>query len=773
MLGEVIHGYRIDRALSSDKGGFGDVFFASHVDSGAEAVVKVLKPEMSALRDIVERFFNEARAAASVHHPGIVQIHNIGYHGNRAYLLMERLHGDDLETRLARGPLPLDRAVVFLRQAAGAIGAAHDRGIVHRDLKPANLFIVADPDVVGGERVKVLDFGIAKLSADAGGGKTQGVFGTPAYMSPEQCASAAAVDARSDLYSLGCIFYELGCGRPPFGHGGLELIAAHLRDTPVPPRAIAPWLPPAIEQVILQLLDKQPGQRFQSCAALIAALDRAAVASGLLGAMTSSMPAVGALASQPSPLGDGSPHRPSGGPPGAGAALPSTLVSAAGAMSTPPARPRGRGLWFGLGAVILAGGTVAVVARGNSGDPSPPRAARDNQGSQGANGSMTTPQSPSAAFRAYAAKTLGAPPDQLEGGAVGPALPPGPRRQLQGEVWQYSMRRTNDYARVARGWVTADGTVIAADQNLGLMFAEAGVWAQGSTQPADERADGIARDLLWMLGMDGGTDLTNGVAIDRDNNMPAPTLTLAADGSGGFRFFAKYQLPESGTRGTGATAYAEIKVDLTADHQARLTATQVPSPQARGGGSAITEFKPSAAFRAHAAKLLEVPPSEVDGGAIDSATAASDPHSRHGAWACVMWPKGDHSREARGWMTADAVVITPDDNLGILFAESGVWAGSVKRSRAELSRLADQLADDLVWSFGMGNRVANEPVLHIPGPSLTLAANGSGLLRFFSDYRRPGPGGAGGGPGSYSEIKVALSADHKATLTRKPFEPRP
>jgi eukaryotic-like serine/threonine-protein kinase len=160
-----------------------------------------------------------------------------------------------------------------MRQTAGAIAAAHERGIVHRDLKPANLFIVRDPDVMGGERVKVLDFGIAKLSLDAGGGKTQGVFGTPAYMSPEQCASAGAVDARSDLYALGCIFYELICGRSPFGHGGIELIAAHLRDTPPLPRALAPWLPQAVEAVILQLLEKNPAQRLASCNALIGALD--------------------------------------------------------------------------------------------------------------------------------------------------------------------------------------------------------------------------------------------------------------------------------------------------------------------------------------------------------------------------------------------------------------------------------------------------------------------------------------------------------------------
>ncbi|MBC7973922.1 MAG: serine/threonine protein kinase, partial [Myxococcales bacterium] len=316
MLGEVIHGYRIDRALSSDKGGFGDVFFATHVDSGAEAVVKVLKPEMSARRDIVTRFFNEARAAASVHHPGVVQIHNVGYHGDRAYLLMERLRGDDLETRLQRGPVPLDRAIVFVRQAAGAIGVAHERGIVHRDLKPANLFIVADPDVAGGERVKVLDFGIAKLSVDTGPGKTQGVFGTPSYMSPEQCANAGAVDGRADLYSLGCILYEMVCGLPPFGHGGIELIASHLRDTPLPPRSFAPWVPAPIEQLILQLLEKSPDRRPPSCAALIVALDQAAAAAGISAVSSPHLPsaAVNALALtlSPSAVGSTAPHYPSG-----------------------------------------------------------------------------------------------------------------------------------------------------------------------------------------------------------------------------------------------------------------------------------------------------------------------------------------------------------------------------------------------------------------------------------------------------------------------------
>jgi serine/threonine-protein kinase len=356
MLGQVIHGYRIEHALSEDKGGFGDVYFATHVDSGAEAVVKVLKPEMSALRDIVARFFNEARAAASIHHPGIVQIHNVGYHGDRAYLLMERLRGGDLETRLDKGPLPIDRTLIFMRQAAGAIGAAHERGIVHRDLKPANLFVVEDPDVIGGERVKVLDFGIAKLTADSGAGKTQGIFGSPPYMSPEQCASTGAVDARSDLYSLGCIFYELVCGRPPFGHGGIELIASHLRDTPPPPRALAPWLPPPIEQVILGLLEKQPDRRIPSCAALIAAIDEASRASGLPGASAPSlqMGGTGRI----------------GGPSGMGHAT--TLGSFAGASTQPPAK-RSRGVWLGVAAIVVVGSAVtAVMTVGGHGPAAPP-----------------------------------------------------------------------------------------------------------------------------------------------------------------------------------------------------------------------------------------------------------------------------------------------------------------------------------------------------------------------------------------------------------------
>jgi len=378
VLGQVIHGYRVDRSLSEDKGGMGEVFLATHVDSGAEAVVKVLRPEMSARREIVSRFLNEARAAASIHHPGIVMIHNVGYHGDRAYLLMERLRGEDLESRIGRGPVPLERALVFIRQTAGAIGAAHERGIVHRDLKPANLFIVADPDVAGGERIKVLDFGIAKLSFDAGGGKTQGVFGTPAYMSPEQCAESGAVDHRADLYSIGCIFYELVCGRPPFGRGGLQLIASHLRDVPAAPTSVNPSLPPAIEGIILPLLEKDPARRLQSCKALIAAIDGAAATIGIaMGTAPSVPPGVGHLSSMPPPMGvPTTPMRGGVTAPMSGHVTaqhaPGTLTAAAMAGATTPdpqPKKRGMGIVFaGIGVVVVGAGVAVAVAMSGGGE---------------------------------------------------------------------------------------------------------------------------------------------------------------------------------------------------------------------------------------------------------------------------------------------------------------------------------------------------------------------------------------------------------------------
>jgi serine/threonine protein kinase len=279
MVADVVGSYRIIGKIG--EGGMGAVYVAEHTLIGRQAAIKVLQREMSHRQDLVTRFFNEARAATAVKHPGIVEIYDFGYHTDGgAYIVMEYLEGETLGARLRRtGPLPAARAAALGRQVAGALGAAHAKGIVHRDLKPDNIFIVRDPDITDGERTKILDFGIAKLAAGDQSGisrtRTGAVMGTPAYMSPEQSKGAGNVDARTDLYALGCILFEMVCGRPPFvAEGGGEVMAQHIY-APVPaPSSIAP-VTPSLEQFLLRALAKDPSHRFQSSEEMSAALQMA------------------------------------------------------------------------------------------------------------------------------------------------------------------------------------------------------------------------------------------------------------------------------------------------------------------------------------------------------------------------------------------------------------------------------------------------------------------------------------------------------------------
>lgn len=260
------------------EGGMGQVYVAKHELMGREAVVKLLHSKLLNDADVVRRFLNEARASAAIRHPGIVEIFDLGSDGDRVYIVMERLYGETLAERIARAPLIVGLVVTMVKQLVGALAAAHKHKIIHRDLKPENLFVVDDPDIPGGKRIKILDFGVAKLAPEQGGsGMTaQGmVFGTPAYMAPEQCQNSAQVDHRSDLYAVGCIMYEMLCSEPPFGHGGLELFAAHLRDIPARPSERGVEIPDDVEDIVLRLLAKEPADRFQSCDELLAALDNA------------------------------------------------------------------------------------------------------------------------------------------------------------------------------------------------------------------------------------------------------------------------------------------------------------------------------------------------------------------------------------------------------------------------------------------------------------------------------------------------------------------
>jgi eukaryotic-like serine/threonine-protein kinase len=275
----VIGGYQIIDTVGA--GGMGVVYLAQHQLLGRKAALKVLMPSYSHDADVVSRFFGEARAATAIKHPGIIRVYDFGYRDDgTAYIAMEFLDGESLDARLQRlGPLPIAQALRFTGQMASALAAAHDHGIIHRDLKPANVFIVPDPQVPGGERVKLLDFGIAKFAAtdDPNSNKTRDgtIIGTPAYMAPEQCRGLSGIDGRADLYSVGCMLFEMLCGRPPFdggGNGAMAIMSAQLAETPPLPSSLRPNCRPELDALILCLLAKQPAHRYQSAVALGAAL---------------------------------------------------------------------------------------------------------------------------------------------------------------------------------------------------------------------------------------------------------------------------------------------------------------------------------------------------------------------------------------------------------------------------------------------------------------------------------------------------------------------
>ncbi len=277
MLGALLGNYRIVEQLG--EGGMGVVYIGRHEQLGRRVVVKVLRPEMSRNADMAKRLFNEAQAATAIRNPGIAQVFDYGETSDgRVYFVMELLEGESLTARLAQRRLDYVECCRIGRQIANVLQAAHEAGITHRDLKPDNLFLVPDPEVIGGERVKVLDFGIAKLAGEyhAPGVQTRTglVMGTPNYMAPEQCRGAVNADARSDIYALGCLLFKMTCGRPPFVGAGLgDIVGAHLHVPPPEPRSFAPDLPPAFAQLILHMLAKPPDERPQTMSAVSQALD--------------------------------------------------------------------------------------------------------------------------------------------------------------------------------------------------------------------------------------------------------------------------------------------------------------------------------------------------------------------------------------------------------------------------------------------------------------------------------------------------------------------
>ena len=290
LIGQTIGNYQIEAVLGS--GCMGQVFRAQHVQLQRAAAFKVLHPQYAADETFRRRFIQEARTAAALVHPNIIEIYDFGQHEDWYYLIMELVEDGSLHSLLReKDPLSLTIGLDLVRQAAEGLAYAHARSMVHRDIKPDNLLLKRTtlPSESGNPHiVKISDFGLAKL-AEGGMQTVQGqTMGTPAYMSPEQC-QARPLDGRSDIYSLGIVLYEVATGVVPFRTKSLsDAVYQHVYVEPPPPRTADPRLSPALERIILRCLEKAPAERYASATELALDLQNVVrdMRAGVVGAKT-------------------------------------------------------------------------------------------------------------------------------------------------------------------------------------------------------------------------------------------------------------------------------------------------------------------------------------------------------------------------------------------------------------------------------------------------------------------------------------------------------
>jgi eukaryotic-like serine/threonine-protein kinase len=353
LLGTTIGAYRVARLLGI--GGMGRVYKGVHPQIGSRVAIKVLSRECSDRRDLVERFFAEAKAVNLIRHESIVNVLDLAtLPDGRPYIVMEYLDGAPLASLVDAGQmLPLGGVARLASEVLEALGAAHAKGIIHRDLKPDNIFVTP------AGRAKVLDFGIAKLHPELGGSATHtgSLLGTPHYMSPEQ-AAGKPVDQRADIYAIGVILFECTTLRKPFVAESLfDLLRMQVEAPPPSPRALRPELSPAFEQVIYTALAKHPDQRFPSAAAMNLALQQAT--------MQLSPDQWAPITPGPRPSSGGWQPTP---PPSWGSGRTHTSTVSAG-QATAPTRRRSNALWIVLAAVVLIGGGITAVVASKSGEP--------------------------------------------------------------------------------------------------------------------------------------------------------------------------------------------------------------------------------------------------------------------------------------------------------------------------------------------------------------------------------------------------------------------
>ncbi|HET6148453.1 MAG TPA: serine/threonine-protein kinase [Polyangia bacterium] len=423
-IGAVVDRYTVVRLLG--QGGMGAVYEVRHATLARRMAIKFLLPELAANRDVLRRFENEAKAAGGLEHPNLVAVTDFGRATDGApYLVMEFLEGQDCSRLLrAYGPLPVPRATDIVLQACRGLAIAHKADIVHRDLKPENLFVTDAGD--GSDLVKVLDFGIAKLrptDASVVTG-TGAMFGTAFYMSPEQARGAGEVDARTDVWSLGVVLYELLSGRRPFqGEQFLQVVHQILSADPPPLASVRPGLPDKLSALIERAMAKDPKDRPPSALALAEALKPFAGRTSQSQNLSSAEALAATRATPATRTGEPSLVPRKTGPASSNARVPTGagLAEAVApdpraATTAPVTRSGGRGRFIAAfaAAAVLAGGAAYWLASRHASNAglglavNPPAAASTREAAP--RNALTTESSPTAAVPQPAAPVLPAAP---------------------------------------------------------------------------------------------------------------------------------------------------------------------------------------------------------------------------------------------------------------------------------------------------------------------------------------------------------------------------
>src|SRR5215469_16779514 len=265
MINNVVGSYKVLEKIG--EGGMGAVYKGVDLMLEREVAIKALRPELARQPDVVERFRAEAVTLAKLNHPNIATLYSFLRQGDDYFMVMEFVRGETLDSVLQQSVgMQVDRAISLFCQALEGIDHAHKMGIIHRDIKPANMMLTQTGSI------KVMDFGIARVLGTARMTRQGSVIGTVEYMSPEQ-VHGQETDARSDIYSLGVLLYEMLTGRVPFSHPSeYELMKRHVEEQPPPPREIQPAVPAAVESAVLRALAKDPANRFQTAEAMRTAL---------------------------------------------------------------------------------------------------------------------------------------------------------------------------------------------------------------------------------------------------------------------------------------------------------------------------------------------------------------------------------------------------------------------------------------------------------------------------------------------------------------------